>query len=160
MISKQVNDWAKRHNVSDYALEDLIRTLVPEIKPFRGKPGSEAFVSSMLMLEASKKDVMLLRNNNGAFFNDTGRLIRFGLGHESAETNARIKSSDFIGIRRVDITLDMVGTSIGQFVAREAKKTSWTGRTLVDREIPQSDFMLMILLMGGDACFTNGNPTL
>lgn len=155
-----VQNWANRHGVSQEALNELYQLLVPASAPATNKKGSEAYVDSLLMLEASKKDVTLFRNNVGACQDKTGRLIRYGLANESKQMNERIKSSDRIGWRKVLITQDMVGSHIGQFVARETKHAGWTGRTLDSHEQAQADFMMMALLAGCDAAFASGAGTL
>lgn len=160
MTTKTVTAWAKKHNVSKEALEDLYQMLVPPVNVSSNDPRSESHVDSLVMLEASQKDVVLFRNNVGACKDERGRLIRYGLANESKKMNEKIKSSDRIGWRRVLITQDMVGHTIGQFVMREIKKSAWTGKTLSKHEQAQADFMLMGLLAGCDASFANGPGTL
>lgn len=65
------------------------------------------------------------RNNNGACTDDTGRLIRYGLGNVSAQLNAVIKSSDLIGITPVLIEPRHVGYWLGVFTALECKPSDW-----------------------------------
>lgn len=86
---------------------------------------SEATVQQLIRLEAPRQGAALWRNNNGACFDDTGRLIRYGLAHDSAEINRVFKSSDLIGVHPVVITQEMVGRTIGQFMAVEVKPEGW-----------------------------------
>lgn len=65
------------------------------------------------------------RNNSGACTDETGRLIRYGLGNESAELNAHIKSSDLIAITPTLIQPHMVGYYLGVFTAYEVKPSGW-----------------------------------
>lgn len=65
------------------------------------------------------------RNNSGACTDETGRLIRYGLGNDSAQLNAVIKSSDLIGITPVRIEPHMVGYYLGVFTALEIKNSGW-----------------------------------
>lgn len=65
------------------------------------------------------------RNNSGACTDDTGRLVRYGLGNDSAQLNAVIKSSDLIGITPTLITPAMVGYTLGVFTAYEIKPSGW-----------------------------------
>jgi hypothetical protein len=155
-----VKQWAARHSVSQAALNELYDMLKPDMIPAPGAKGSESHIDSLIMLEAAQKDVTLFRNNVGACQDKTGRLIRYGLANESTEMNAQIKSSDRIGWRTVIITPDMVGNPIAQFVMREIKKASWTGRTLSPHEQAQANFMIMGLLAGCDVGFANKAGTL
>jgi hypothetical protein len=65
-----------------------------------------------LAVSAECGDVTLWRNHTGALKSADGRMVQFGLCPGSA---------DLIGIRAVTITPDMVGQTIGQFVAMEIK---------------------------------------
>lgn len=65
------------------------------------------------------------RNNSGAYKDEFGRMVRYGLANESAAENERIKSSDLIGITPVLITPAMVGYSLGVFTAYEVKPSGW-----------------------------------
>lgn len=66
------------------------------------------------------------RNNSGACTDQTGRLIRYGLGNDSAQLNKEIKSSDLIGITPTLIQPHMVGYWLGVFTALEVKPSGWT----------------------------------
>ena len=55
----------------------------------------------------------------------TGRLIRFGLGNESPALNKVWKSSDLIGILPVLVQPSHVGKTLGVFLAVETKKPGW-----------------------------------
>lgn len=65
------------------------------------------------------------RNNSGAYKDETGRLIRYGLCNDDANLNKRVKSSDLIGITPTLITQDMVGYYLGVFTALEIKRPDW-----------------------------------
>ena len=81
----------------------------------------------------SRGPVRLFRNNTGALKDQTGRLVRYGLC---------TGSSDLIGFRSLEITPDMVGTTVAQFVAIEVK----------DRTKPtpeQEAFIAMVQAAGG-----------
>ena len=68
---------------------------------------------------------LAFRNNSGACTDETGRLIRYGLGNDSAQLNAEIKSSDLIGCTPTLIQPHMVGYYLGVFTALEVKPSGW-----------------------------------
>lgn len=65
------------------------------------------------------------RNNSGAYQDETGRWIRYGLNNESKKVNDEVKSSDLICIVPTLITQEMVGYHLGVFTALEIKKPNW-----------------------------------
>lgn len=115
---------------------------------------SESEVQQLIQMEAARRNCLLMRNNSGAFKDNTGRLIRFGLDNTSASRNKVIKSSDLIGIRTVIVTPEMVGQTIGIFTAIEVKKEGWT-RPTNEREFAQMHFIDFILQRGGVAGFAS-----
>ena len=72
----------------------------------------ELAIQNAIRLEHGSGPARLWRNNTGALTDQTGRLVRYGLCQGS---------SDLIGLRSVTITPDMVGQTIGVFVAIEVK---------------------------------------
>jgi hypothetical protein len=103
--------------------------------------GSEAYVQSLVRLEAPKVGCLLMRNNSGAFVDKTGRTVRVGLGNDSARVNSIWKSSDLIGI-----------APDGRFLAVEVKKPGWKGPTN-DREKAQDNFLALVRARGGIGSF-------
>lgn len=95
----------------------------------------------LLRLAAQQLGGVLWRNNSGALFNPGGRLVRFGLGHDSAEQYARWKSSDLIGI-----------APGGRLWAVEAKPRNWVWRG-TGREVAQAAFHRNVQMLGGIAGF-------
>lgn len=85
---------------------------------------SEAVVQQRAWLEHAPFGVMW-RNNSGACTDATGRLVRYGLGNDSAQINKVMKSSDLIGITPTLITPEMVGYYLGVFTAMETKPSNW-----------------------------------
>lgn len=81
----------------------------------------EAKSSQETKLRASEWGAFLLRNNSGAFKNESGRLVYYGLGNISQKRNKVIKSSDEIGYTAVTITPEMVGKTVPVFTALEIK---------------------------------------
>lgn len=86
---------------------------------------SEAEVQQQVRLEAARRGTPLWRNNNGACFDEKGRMIRYGLGNDSKRLNETWKSSDLIGIFPVMITQAHVGMKFGLFYAAEVKAPGW-----------------------------------
>lgn len=119
-----------------------------------GKPLLEATVQAMIVQEAALKGCILWRNNVGCLIDRNGRPIRYGLNNTSKKTNDEYKSSDLIGIRKVTITPNMVGKTIGIFMAREVKRQGWKYKDTV-AEKAQNRWIQLINEMGGDACFAN-----
>jgi hypothetical protein len=157
-MSRIIN-WAIIHGVSPQALAELREILgVNEPEYSGGEPGklSEARVQERCRLEASQAGGRLWRNNVGMLRDDNGVPVRYGLCNESKAMNQALKSSDLIGIKPVTITSDMVGHVIGQFQAREVKREGWkyTGK---GREAAQMKFGELVIRLGGDFAFYNGD---
>lgn len=132
---------------------------------------SEAYVQSLVRLEAPARGARLWRNNVGVLVDANGRPVRYGLANDSRALNEKLKSSDLIGWRRRIITLaDVVaagpdGLRIAQFVARECKPVGWTragpgDRERFAREEAQQRWIDLVNGDGGDACFAAGVGTL
>lgn len=121
--------------------------------------GTEKDIQTLVRLEASRNGLRLWRNNVGAVYTQDGSFLRYGLANESRRMNDSVKSSDLIGIRPVLITQAHVGSVIGQFVAREVKATAWR-YTGTKREKAQLAFLNLVIALGGDAAFANGEGTL
>ena len=115
---------------------------------------SEIINQQQIRLEAPRLGIMLWRNQSGACYDESGRLIRYGLGNDSAQINKRLKSSDLIGITPIKITHDMVGQTIGVFTAIEVKNNEWHGPR-GDREKAQETFIELVKSFGGLAGFAN-----
>lgn len=96
---------------------------------------SEAEVQAGVRLAASAvPGVRVWRNNVGSLQDKQGRYVTFGLCKGS---------SDLVGIRAIKITPDMVGSTIGQFVALEVKTLK--GRLAKEQAV----FLEMISEYGG-----------
>lgn len=93
------------------------------------------------------------RNNVGACEDASGRLIRYGLGNDSAQLNAQIKSSDLIAITPVRITAGHIGMTLGVFTAFECKPSDWTLRNSDERALGQMRFHDIVRASGGFAGF-------
>ena len=69
-------------------------------------------IQQRIRLACGRGAVRLWRNNTGALVDRQGRLVRFGLCRGS---------SDLIGLRSLEITPELMGLRIAQFVALEIK---------------------------------------
>jgi hypothetical protein len=92
-------------------------------------------------VRASQMGLAMWRNNSGAAFDRTGRMVRYGLGNDSAKLCRVWKSGDLIG----------VGFN-GVFVGAECKRPGWTWRGTPD-EVAQHNFMENVRRLGGRAGF-------
>jgi len=145
-------DWQARwgRHIPAQALAELSAALnpaMPAIAPTARH--SEAAGAAQIRLAAGRAGVPLWRNNNGGCTDQTGRLIRFGLGNESPALNARWKSSDLIGLLPVVVQPSDVGRTLGVFLAIETKKPGWR-LTLGDkRGQAQAAFIQSVRAFGG-----------
>ena len=73
---------------------------------------SEHEIQQRIRLACGRGTVRLWRNNTGALLDQQGRYVRFGLCKGS---------SDLIGLRALEITPELVGQRLAQFVALEIK---------------------------------------
>ena len=151
-----LTDWAQRWGVPREALRELAACHL-DPKPQSGT--SEAAVQVSVRLEGSRKGLRLWRNNVGVLRDDRGVPVRYGLANDSKAMNTTIKSSDLVGIRPLLIRQHHVGTTVGQFVAREIKASDWRYRGS-KREEAQLHFIMLVASMGGDAAFATGEGPL
>ena len=158
MMTNDLLEWQRKHGITAEALADLV-TMVGLDVPRSNKDTPEARVQDEARLMASKKGWRLFRNNVGVLKDERGVPVRYGICNDSPAMNKRIKSSDLIGIRPVVITQDMVGSTIGQFVAREVKKAGWKYKG-TEHEEAQLAFGTLIIGLGGDFRFWSGEGEL
>jgi len=76
----------------------------------------ESNIGSEIMVASSKIGATLFRNSKGLFFTQDGRRVAGGLLAKG--------SADYIGILPIKITENLVGKTLGVFVAIEAKTDS------------------------------------
>ncbi len=145
--------WATRWNIPSTAIDDL-RYQMGIYEGGQSVTGgvSESAVASHTRLSISKQGGLLWRNNVGAMQGDDGRVVRYGLANESKKMNQYIKSSDYVGVIPVKITGNLVGQTIGRFIAIETKKQGWL-YTGTEREIAQNRFLQLVTSKGGVAFF-------
>ena len=94
----------------------------------------EQEIQQRIRLACGHGPVRLWRNNTGALVDQQGRFVRFGLCKGS---------SDLIGLRSLEITPELVGQRLAQFVALEIK----TGSGTVSSE--QRAFLRLVEELGG-----------
>lgn len=150
--------WARRHGVSQAALNELLQHLTSvQTNPSNAvdaRSGTEANNQKLTTMDAARYGARLWRNNVGACVDENGNFLRYGLCNETKEINEACKSSDLIGIKPVTVTSEHVGHVIGQFVAREMKPSDWQ-YSATKREKAQLAFINLINALGGDARFNN-----
>lgn len=151
-----LEDWALQWGIDPQAIADLRKLYVIEFYPSGNRTGlSEAALQNQYRFKAAQENCILWRNNVGALLDARGVPVRYGLANESKEMNARIKSGDLIGIRPVQITQSMVGSTIGRFVSAEIKASGWkfSGST---HEVAQQNWIDLVRTLGGEANFITG----
>lgn len=152
--------WARRHCITPRAIRELLAMFnIPanDVPPVKGT--SEQAVKAAVRLEAAGKGLRLWVNNVGAFKDERGVPVRYGLANESKQVNSILKSSDLIGIRPLLIDSGHVGCVIGQFVARECKEPNWQYKGNPHEEA-QLNFLQLVTALGGDAQFCNGTGSI
>ena len=141
-MSTVLTQWAAAHGIPPAALADLTARLTLSEHPAAEAGRSEAAVQADIRRAASQRgDLVLWRNNSGALTDDAGRLIRFGLGNDSAQANRRMKSADLIGIHR----------GSGRFVSIEVKRPGWKHSDASERDRAQAAWAATVAAMGGVA---------
>lgn len=78
---------------------------------------SESDVQRDIQIEAPKVGARLLRNNIGAYQDDTGRWVHYGVGGKGG--------SDLLGWTQIKVTPEMVGSTIAVMTACEVKGPEW-----------------------------------
>lgn len=150
-----LSEWARRWQIPQQAIEELRAGmgLCEQIPELVGQ--SEAAAQQRIKLQAPQHGARLWRNNNGATFDQTGRMIRYGLANDTKALSEKIKSSDLIGITPYTILPIDVGAIIGIFTSIEVKKPGWK-YTGTPREQAQLAWVNLIISLGGRGQFATG----
>ena len=149
-----IDQWAADWSISSAALADLRARLTSSIA--EGAAGTaEAVVQQAIRLESSRRGMRLWRNNNGACVDNTGRMVRYGLGNDSSKVNKHIKSSDLIGITPVQVA----GRTLGIFTSIEVKRGGWKYKGTA-REKAQLAWLELVTALGGIGKFAAGTEDL
>ena len=114
---------------------------------------NEAVVQQQVRLAMARLGAQVWRNNSGACTDDTGRLVRYGLGNDSAALNAAIKSADLVGITPMTVQAHHVGRTVGVFTAIEVKRPGWHLTPGDKRGQAQKRFLDIVVGVGGMAGF-------
>ena len=134
---------------------------------------SEAYSQQAARLQIAKAGGLAWRNNVGAsktkeqhrcpkcafHFSVEQAPIRWGLCNDSSKLNASVKSSDLIGVVPRVITPELVGTTIGQFLAVETKRPGWKYKGNA-HEVAQMAWLQLVAGKGGLAMFSTGEVPL
>ena len=119
----------------------------------------EQLATQKVCISASSLDARIFRNNSGGCKDETGRMIRFGLGNDGSKGNKQLKFGDYIGFTSIIITPDMVGQKIAVFTNLEIKpegamqKTMTAAASLGSRENLQWETCNFVKDYGGFAGF-------
>ncbi|QIG67457.1 hypothetical protein EVB39_128 [Rhizobium phage RHph_TM3_3_9] len=151
----QFHEWADKWGVPPAAVAEWLSQLTPP-DVNKNEQGSESRVGAELRLKAVGYGA-LWRNNAGAYSDDTGRMIRYGLGNDSANWWKDWRSGDYAGITSVKVQPHHVGRTFGVFTMIEAKKPDWNPRDLNrpsnTRERAQMTCLTHVASLGGIAGF-------
>lgn len=116
---------------------------------------SESVVQQRTRLLMAQLGAQIWRNNSGAYQDERGRWVRYGLCNDSKELNLIYKSSDLIGPTPVVIQPHHVGRTVGVFTALEVKETGWVFRPTDKRAVAQNNFHDIVRNVGGFAGFVS-----
>ncbi len=114
-------------------------------------------VQTRIRLEAATAGLQLFRNNVGACTDETGRLIRYGLGNDSEKINKVLKSPDLVGWQSIVITPDMIGKRVAVVASLEVKRSDWNPAKKLDpHELAQQAWHDLVNAAGGKSGFATG----
>lgn len=154
-------DWARKHPQAAADLELMLGAVPWPVTPDGGDGKSEAWAQQQVRLRVAHAGAMAWRNNVGATpakcpsCGVKQQPIRYGLANDSAQLNAKVKSSDLIlAIPRV-IRQQDVGQVFAQFGSVETKRPGWvyTGKA---QEPGQAAWLALVKKLGGFAAFSTG----
>lgn len=147
--------WMTRNNITAQAMGELavITGHIPDsVLKSKAVATSEEATQQRLRLLAPTMGAHLWRNNNGAFKDGDGRFVRFGLANDSKKINDVFKSSDLIGITRMQILPHHIDRIVGIFTAIEVKHPGWISPEN-DRDEAQLAYIQHVYANGGLAGF-------
>lgn len=110
---------------------------------------TESVVQQQTRLHMARLGAQVWRNNSGAYQDEYGNFIRYGLCNESKQQNDIMKSSDLIGIIPITVQPHHVGRTFGVFTALEVKQTGWRLLPGDKRGLAQQKFIDIVRNVGG-----------
>jgi hypothetical protein len=118
-------------------------------------PRPESTVQNLTRVEHCKlTNGLCYRNNSGAFIDENGRQVRFGLGNDSSQLNKQIASSDLIGATPEWVYHPVRGWCwLAVLTAYECKPEGWHLRPSDKRGLAQQRFIDIVRSVGGYAGF-------
>lgn len=156
-------EWALQYPDAAAVLQEIVLRTDTAQQPAGSQ--SEAWAQQHARMDIARGGALAWRNNVGATparcprCQAEQRPVRYGLANDSQQLNRRVKSSDLIGVRPLEITQDMVGQTVGQFLAVECKPPGWVYRG-DDHEAAQLAFHALVQSKGGLALFSTGRVNL
>ena len=162
-------EWLRRYPEAAQALTQVTAMCKPGESDGERAYDDEAGAQQNARFAIGRAGGLVWRNNVGAtpakvdahcpkchfHFEIKQRIIRYGLCNDSPQLNAIFKSSDLIGVMPRLITQQMVGSTIGQFIAVEVKTPDWVYKNK-GREVQQQAFLTLVANKGGNAQFSTG----
>ena len=145
-------EWCERWSIPPQAVQEFYALFQVPKTDHDDERGESAVQGEIIRAANPTIDASLWRNNNGACTDETGRLIRYGLGHVSKKFNLQWKSSDLIGITPILVTPRHVGYRLGVFTAVEVKEPGWS-KPKNEHERGQANFLASVLAKGGIGMF-------
>jgi hypothetical protein len=156
-------EWVAKWGIPPQALHELIETSLHLNPNAVDTDIGEAAVQKQVRLTAARQGKYLWRNNRGAFQNEYGAWIRYGLANESKKIGDAWKSADLIGLETIFVTYEMVleamskglpGYMVGRFLSVEVKRRDWTHKGTLE-DMAQSNWANLVNQNGGRALITN-----
>ena len=159
------SEWLQRYPEAAQALTQVTAMC----KPGEGDYNDEAGAQQNARFVVGRAGGLVWRNNVGATpavvkahcpkcqfnFEIKQRVVRYGLCNDSHQLNDMFKSADLIGVMPRLITPQMVGSTIGQFLAVEVKTPGWSYKG-AGREVQQQAYLSLVASKGGIAQFSTG----
>lgn len=163
-MKMNLEQYARRWGLSPQAIMELKEVAgvsdVTTVDVAYSDSSTETGVQQRLRLEASRLGGRLWRNNSGAYEDDRGNWVRYGLGNTSKRINKVLKSSDLIGITPLMVRPKHVGATVAVFTAVECKKPGWVYSPSDHTAVAQNNFLTQVNSLGGFGIFADNEKIL